>query len=179
MAAHLQRCPHKCKACPYCAKSFSCLLINHHYKSCRFRPILCPNKCRRQPFRYCDMYAHLHRDCPEESMECIYYATGCSPDCTGKVRRADYHDHTQDRDNMNIAIAGLFRQVDALKEEVRSGTNCRRGGGGGGGWDNMSSNVNGNGRLVEECGQGQGQLTGRKRSMYGGSADGSNSSGRQ
>jgi hypothetical protein len=91
------------------------------------------------------MFGHLQRDCPEELVECVYHATGCVSECSGKVRRCDFLEHTQDRDTMTVAVAGLFRRVDDLRAEV----NALRG-----------NNVTG--RRVEMCDSGC--VAGRKRS---------------
>jgi len=48
----------------------------------------------------------------------MYYPTGCNADCTGQVKRGEYQAHIEDKNNMNLAIAGLFRKVDELQDEI-------------------------------------------------------------
>ncbi len=117
LARHQLTCVHKANTCEYCSRSFPCIAITKHYMHCRYRPVSCPNKCRRQPFRHCDLHRHLSRDCPNALINCTYYAVGCGPQCNGRVRRAALKAHTQDRANMNAVTQALFQKVASLEYE--------------------------------------------------------------
>uniref|UniRef100_A0A1X7ULD4 RING-type domain-containing protein n=1 Tax=Amphimedon queenslandica TaxID=400682 RepID=A0A1X7ULD4_AMPQE len=103
--------------CQYCRKKGTFLSITKdHYEECRQYPVTCPNKCVSTNMPRHSVTAHVNRECPLESVDCVLSWAGCND----KPLRKDIDEHTADTKHMTLlaVVCGqLKKENEQLKEE--------------------------------------------------------------
>ena len=106
-------CPLRKITCRYCGFKGECeKLLGPHLSECPEYPVSCPNKCTDTKMVRGKIHMHLEKDCPMETISCLFEKSGCST----KVLRKDMTEHIDSERLQHLMLLG--QSQDSLKKEL-------------------------------------------------------------
>lgn len=106
-------CPLRKITCRYCGYKGECeKLLGPHLSECPEYPVSCPNKCTDVKMVRSKIHIHLEKDCPMETISCLFENSGCST----KVLRKDMTEHVDSERLQHLMLLGQAQ--DSLKKEL-------------------------------------------------------------
>jgi len=105
-------CPLRKITCRYCGYKESESLLDPHFAECPDYPVSCPNKCTDSKMVRSEIHNHLEKDCPMETIGCLFENSGC----TAKVVRKDMTEHIDNERLQHLILLGQTQ--DTLKKEL-------------------------------------------------------------
>jgi hypothetical protein len=109
--AHLSVCDRVSVQCPYCNETMPLATKQQHIN------IFHSATCELCGVRYINVLTNAqaeHRKrCSLTDVPCPYFRVGCSPNCTGRLRRAELPRHTLEVSNVRHCLVGLIARLPA------------------------------------------------------------------
>lgn len=106
-------CPLRKITCQYCGYKGECeSLLGPHLSECPEFPVSCPNKCTDSKMVRGKIHMHLEKDCPMETIGCLFENSGC----TTKVLRKNMTEHIDNERLQHLMLLG--KAQDSLKKEL-------------------------------------------------------------
>lgn len=91
---------------------------HEHSCSCEYRLIECPNQGCSQFCAFKDMIDHLQSRCSMQLVVCPLIGVGCTPECTGYVKRLDLEAHIARPSNMMIFIQQVAEKLQKQECDI-------------------------------------------------------------